>query len=120
VIVVSQAAQWCGVCKSEASKLETQLNGAWGSLNVKFVTLVIENSSGAPATTTTAKQWRDAYGLNSVSVMADPAFTFAHPGSNSLPVHAIIDPRTMKIIDKPEGSDPIDATVKQIAAQNQK
>ncbi len=120
VIVVAQAAQWCGVCKSEASGLESKLSGSWSGLNMKYVELVIETASGTPATTTTAKQWRDAYGLDHAAVMADPDFSFAHSGSNSLPVHAIIDPRTMKIIDKPEGSLPYDSTVQQLAAKNHK
>jgi len=119
VIVLAQSAQWCGVCKSEASTLEHDMVSQYGPEGVKFIELMIETTSGSPATTTTAKQWHDAYGLDHVAVVADPDFTFAHAGSNSLPVHAIIDPRTMKIVDKPEGSDAIDATIDQLAQKNQ-
>jgi hypothetical protein len=118
-ILISQAAQWCGVCKREAGTLEDEIVSRWAPKKVKTLVLVIETSSGAPATTTTARQWRDAYGLHHAAVLSDPDFTFGHPGTNSLPVHAIIDPRTMKVVDKPEGSESVDSVVESLAQKNQ-
>jgi thiol-disulfide isomerase/thioredoxin len=119
-ILVVQAAQWCGVCKSEASHLEANMTGGWMQSGIRAIELIIETSSGAPATTTTAKQWRDAYKLNHVAVLADPKFTFAHSGTNGLPVRTIIDPRTMQIVEKLEGGGPIDAELDALVTKNRK
>jgi thiol-disulfide isomerase/thioredoxin len=117
-IVLSNAAQWCGVCKSEARTLEDDMVKRWGPRGVRFWTLLYEDSSGAPATLATARAWRQAYGLDHVAIAVDPDFTLSHPGTNNLPVHAIVDPRTLEVVAKPEGSVGVDADLDALLRKN--
>lgn len=118
-ILVAVSAQWCGACKTEAKTLEKKLAGGWKADGVRIITLMIQTNSGGKATTETAKQWRDAYKLNNVAVMADPKSSLLFSGSNSLPTNLIIDPRTMTITQKILGSGPeVEEAVDALVAKN--
>lgn len=103
-IIFDVAAQWCAACQSQAANAP-QLFSQYDQLGIHVVTLVVQDASTAPATTTTAEQWKDQYKLTDVTVVADPGFAFAplNETSVSLPVTIIVDPRTMKIMQVTEG-----------------
>lgn len=119
-IVFDESALWCGACQQEASQL-SQYMKTWAPQGVKFVTLIIQNLSGQPANTANAQTWMSQFNLNSVaSVVADPAFSFAHAGNNGLPTNILVDPRTMKIVEIMEGFGGMDPQVSQLALKNKK
>ncbi len=102
-LVVNQSAVWCGVCKTEAKKYNSKMAGGFKQKGIRILSLMIENAYGQPATLKTAQGWKDSYSDGSWAVVADPDFTFSSPGSNSLPTYLIVNPRTMKIIDRRSG-----------------
>jgi thiol-disulfide isomerase/thioredoxin len=117
-IVFDESALWCGACQQEASQLASYMQ-TWGPQGVKFVTLIIQDQAGQPANTSAALTWRNQFNLGSIaSVIADPAFSFAHAGNNGLPTNILVDPRTMKIVGIMEGFGGMDPAVSQLAIKN--
>lgn len=118
-IVFDESALWCGACQQEAQQLPGWMQSPWGPEGVKFVTLIIEDASSNPATTAAALTWRNQFNLGqTVAVVADPAFTFAHSGNNGLPTNILVDPRTMKITKIVEGYGGMDPSVSALAQKN--
>jgi len=103
-LVFDVAAQWCGACQSQAANMNA-LSTQDDALGIHVVTLVVQDSSQAPATTQTAEAWKQQYSLDDITVCADPGFSFAptNTSSVSLPVTLVVDPRTMKIMKVEQG-----------------
>ncbi len=123
-ILFDVSAEWCAACQSQATNTPA-LFTQYDELGIHVVTLVVQDSNSAPATTATASAWKQQYGLTDITVAADPAFSFAPPdeSSVSLPVTIVVDPRTMKIMSENEGyiaAYPLapDATAVAIAKKN--
>lgn len=115
-LLIINSAEWCGVCQEEATDLPSHA-ASFASKGIRVLTLMVENNSGAPATTATATSWRSYFGLEDFATAADPNFTFAGFGSVGLPLQILVDPRTMKIVDRTEGFGDYSA-VTQLASQN--
>jgi hypothetical protein len=116
-IVFDESAVWCGSCQQEAQDLEPQMASTWKAEGVAFVTLMGQDEASNPATTQTAGNWRSAYGLTDVAVVADPNLTFLQ-STGGLPTNVLVDPRTMKIVSSTEGYGGPDPAVDQLAQQN--
>jgi thiol-disulfide isomerase/thioredoxin len=103
-IIFDVSAQWCAACQSQAANTPA-LFTQYDALDIRVVTLVVQDMNQAPATTTTAQQWKQQYGLTDITVAADPTFSFAplDESSVSLPVTIVVDPRTMKIMQVNQG-----------------
>ncbi|MBK9001698.1 MAG: hypothetical protein IPM35_38745 [Myxococcales bacterium] len=119
-LFLSQAALWCGACQTEASALNGHMSGGWTQKGIEVLVLVIEDKLGNPAQLKHAESWKNTFKAQGWSVAADPAFSFQGPGSNGLPLGIIVDPRTMKIVDKSSGYDPYNTTLVQLATKNGK
>lgn len=115
-LLIDSSAVWCGVCQEEAADLPTQ-QASFQQKGIRVLTLMIEDNSGNPATTSTATSWRNNFGLDAYSVCADPNFSFGGNGSVGLPLQIIVDPRTMKIVAREEGFGDY-STVLQLAQKN--
>ena len=76
----------------------------YGPQGIRFLEVVIENLSGGPATQSTIDSWKKMASLN-IDVAADPARNACPKGSIGLPFNALIDAKTMKVIDTWEGAD---------------
>lgn len=116
-ILIISSATWCGVCQDEANDLPS-MAGTFAQNGVKVITLMIEDAYGSPASVGTATEWKDAFGLDSVAVVADPNFSFSGYGSVGLPLQIVVDPRTMEIVARDEGFSGSYATVLGVASQN--
>ena len=116
-ILIDSSAVWCGVCQEEASDLPSQ-ESTFQAKGVRVITLMIEDNSGNPATTNTAKSWRNNFGLDMYAVCADPNFSFGGNGNVGLPLQIIVDPRTMKIVAREEGFGGDYSSVLQLAQKN--
>lgn len=117
-ILVTQSASWCGACKEHAGQLNGLIAGGWAQKGIHALVLVIENSSGAPATLATADSWKTAFQPQGWAVGADPGFSFASFGGTGLPLLIVIDPRTMKVVERREGLYSDHYALEQLAAQN--
>jgi hypothetical protein len=116
-VVLDESAAWCGSCQQEALDLEAQMTSTWKAEGVTFVTLMGQDVSSNPATTQTASDWLNAYGLADVAVVADPTMIFVQP-SGGLPTNVLVDPRTMIIVSSTEGYGGPDPAVDQLAQKN--
>jgi hypothetical protein len=121
-LIVDTSATWCGACQQEAAEFAQKFQGAWGSLGIRVITLMIEDTvQGEPATLDTALNWKKEFNLDS-TVAVDPPFTFAPVANSSvigLPLVVVVDPRTMKMVDVQQGY-PFDETVlSELAKTNQ-
>jgi hypothetical protein len=115
-LLVDHGTYWCSSCQAEAQEWGSVM-GTWGPAGARVMTLLVETSSGGPATVQTAKKWKDAFKLSSIYVAADPSFQLQSPAADAWPYHVIINPRTMKIVDSYTG-DTGDAKVLQLANSN--
>ena len=70
VVLLTIGAQWCGPCQAKASKLEA-LYQRYDPSEFIAIDVLYENTSYEPATSETAEEWVDAYGLT-VPVLIDP------------------------------------------------
>ena len=115
-LLIVNSATWCGACQEEASDLPSHA-ATFAQKGIRILTLMVENANGAPASLSTATSWRDNFGLDAYGTAADPNFSFAGFGSVGLPLQILVDPRTMKIVDRSEGFGGY-AAVTQLADQN--
>ena len=115
-LLIVNSATWCGVCQDEAAEMPSQA-ASFDSKGIRVITLMVQNQSGAPASLATATSWRDYFGLDAFATCADPNFTFGGSGSVGLPLQILVNPRTMKIVDRIEGFGGYNEVL-QLAAQN--
>lgn len=115
-LLIVYGAGWCTACQEEAALLP-DLMQTWGPAGIVVVELLVENSGGSPATTQTAKQWRDTFNLSSSYVAADPSFQLQSSTADSFPYKVLVDPRTMTIVSTDIGGTSDDA-VMQLALKN--
>lgn len=101
LVVISAA--WCGPCQEEAKNMPSY-KAKYGPQGIRFLEVVIENLSGGPATQSTVDSWKKMASLD-IDVVADPAKNACPKGSIGLPFNALIDAKTMKVIDTWEGAD---------------
>jgi thiol-disulfide isomerase/thioredoxin len=112
------SATWCGACQQEAMELPGKM-AVWKGEGIRVVTLMIEQEVGTPATVATAQQWKDAYHLDAIVTLADPAASLLPKvGAIGLPFQIVLDPRTMKITSTQEGYSGDYSAVLSLAAQN--
>lgn len=110
-ILVIVSAEWCGPCKEEAKDLPGFYTSTYKPRGAKFLTAMIENSSGKPADKAVVDRWVKTYGTN-FDIGADPEGQTMLPKTDpkwGIPRNYIIDPRTMKIARVNSGTNP-DAT----------
>jgi hypothetical protein len=120
-ILLIGSSMTCGVCMQEAGQLEahTGPGGDFETNGIKVATLMMAGNTGGPASTSDANAWKTQYGLETSAVVADPGFTFAVGQSVGTPLHVVIDPRTMQIVDRVEGWTGEYSKLLQLAQQNQ-
>jgi hypothetical protein len=120
-LLLIQSALWCGACQAEAEELNAHVAGGWSQQHISVLTLIIEDQVGNPASVSHALAWKNAFDAKGWGVVADPAFTFASGGGNGLPLIIVVDPRSMKVVDKSEGLGPgAYWSLEQLAASNSK
>ena len=117
-ILFLQSAFWCGNCRQEAGELNGRMASGWAAKGVKVITLIIEDQFQFPANLGHAELWKNQYNAQGWSTAADPGFTFASFGSNGLPVHILVNPRDMRIVDKSNGYTPFYPQLDQLLIQN--
>jgi hypothetical protein len=73
-----------------------------------------------PATLRTALNWRNEFKLDSITVAADPDQSLVDTTSDTLglPYNLLIDPRTMKVVDRLEGYSSDHSALESLAETN--
>lgn len=115
-LLIVNSATWCGACQQEANDLPSHA-AVFAQKGIRVLTLMVQNASGQPATLSTATSWRNNFDLQAYATAADPNFSFAGSGNVGLPLQILVDPRTMKIVDRTEGFAGY-STVTQLADKN--
>ena len=97
VVLLTIGAQWCGPCQAKASKLEA-LYQRYEPTEFIAIDVLYENSQYEPATSETAEEWVDAYGLT-VPVLIDPDQTMVMSWvlANAIPSESLMK-RGMEIL----------------------
>jgi hypothetical protein len=99
-ILALEVSVLCEPCREEAKLMRDLLDGPWKEMGVQVVSLIVLDQNGAPATPDVALAWRDEFGLDASAVVADPELSFPpHQSGVVYPGRAVIDPRTMKIVE---------------------
>ena len=116
-VYLTEASFLCAACVGEAKWLRAQLaqGGSWYGLGVEVVQLVWTDVEGAPANIQAAAAWKQAVGAT-WTVVADPDFTLRVQGSNPMPVHILVDPRTMTVVGRGTGFEPTGPDAAQVEA----
>ena len=70
---------------------------------IAWITLMLDDPGEGAATVAGAKIWRDNWGLDSVTVCADPDYSMVPGSSVGTPQLTLVDPRTMRVLDLQEG-----------------
>lgn len=97
VVLLTIGAQWCGPCQAKASKLEA-LYQRYEPSEFIAIDVLYENAQYEPATSETAEEWVDAYGLT-VPVLIDPEQTMVMNWvlANAIPSESLMK-RGMEIL----------------------
>ena len=103
-VMVIVANHDCAKCKQEAEFLQNRM-AAWKSQDrmIKVTTLLIDSKTGGVASWEDALDWKKVYYQVDEAVGSDPLSTFLTEKVLAMPYHAIINPRTMRIIETQEG-----------------
>jgi thiol-disulfide isomerase/thioredoxin len=108
ILMITSSAGWCGPCQEEASHMRA-LAEEWGPKGVRFMTAMMENASGSPASVNYAKTWGTNFDLLT-PVVADPQVILdPYFVDNGIPFNLFIDTTTMKIVSKMSGFDRAEA-----------
>ena len=113
--LLSEIAEWCSVCKSESSALQSIYESKWKALGIAVAQNLIENASHGSPSLATASTWRTTFGAT-WTVAIDPTRIVPAP---TMPTVYVFDPRTMKIerVFRGWGSS-IPTVVESVAARN--
>jgi thiol-disulfide isomerase/thioredoxin len=108
ILLVTNSAGWCGACQEEAAEL-ADFAAKWVPQGVRFLTAMIENGSGSPASVAFAKSWGVNFGLTT-PVVADPDVLLdPYYVDNGIPFNLFIETKTMTIVSKMSGFDSTEA-----------
>lgn len=121
-LLIAVSATWTGTCQEQAKTLTDKMTNEWEALGIRVLTLMIEDADSKPATTDTALQWKQQYGLTSTTVAADPQFFFsqlASGGAIGLPFLVVVDTRTMTLVETQEGYPFDETSLVETAKKNQ-
>jgi hypothetical protein len=116
-LVIEIGATWCPGCNQLAGQLTQLFDDHWKGTAVHELTLLYENGSHQPAAPPDAWAWYAKYDAGHaapVSVVAAPKTALILSGG--IPQTIIIDPRTMKIVQRAAGSLSV-STIDQLAAR---
>jgi thiol-disulfide isomerase/thioredoxin len=119
-VMLIESAEWCGNCQTEASQLNSNMQNKWEAMGIRVLTLMAQKIDSKPADLGTAFTWKSQYNLMSTAVAIDPPISFAPAGGGTigLPLIVVIDPRTMKIVHKQEGTSSTHPELEALAEQN--
>jgi thiol-disulfide isomerase/thioredoxin len=121
-LVIISSAEWCGACMAEAMTLESKIKSKWGADGVQVIELIIEDTQmrrDMASVEAAADRWRAKFSLTDMIVGLDPAFTYAHSGTNGLPLNVLVDPRTMTMVVRQDGAGgTIETKLSSLVAKN--
>src|SRR5262245_36596475 len=99
-------------------------------LGIVWMTLLLDDPNEGPPTELGVTTWKSQFGLSSSFISADPNFSMVVGAQVGTPTFTVIDPRTMTVAFKQDGStgdhcmdvnscsDPAKQQLFQIAQQN--
>lgn len=81
IIVLDFSAEWCYYCHVAASGVEL-IQQSYSGESFTYVTILIEDSNGDPATLDLVKNWADSYGITSAPVLVGNRDMIDQTGEN--------------------------------------
>jgi hypothetical protein len=100
-LYMTVSAPWCPACVAEGRSLPDRYTSEYKAKGARFLTVVVQDESHAPATRSTVDSWIATFHTN-YDIASDGAITTLPTdaqgnGSVALPYNYVIDPRTMKV-----------------------
>jgi thiol-disulfide isomerase/thioredoxin len=93
VLLWSSGAEWCGICKAQAPRLN-QISAEKQSQGLLVFESLHQNAQGGPADAATLSRWKDAFNLT-YELFIEKTPNYAGHADN--PLDLIIDGKTMKV-----------------------
>lgn len=103
-LLFNVAAEWCVGCRIEAEQLPPRYEG-WATRGGYVVSVLIEDTSGNPATRLNLDRWLAAFSINYTTVHDPQMFVTRELGPDTLPLNVLVDLETMEIVDSVIGED---------------
>lgn len=116
-ILLVSSQHGCAPCREEANGFEARM-ASWGRMGIAAAILLLDDDFGGPPTIAAALGWKHEFDLESVGVFIDPAFSLVPGDFVGTPMQTVIDPRTMKVIQRVEGLPGDFATLESLAFDN--
>ena len=108
----------CGLCNEYTHALAERAS-SWQATGIAVILLLLNGLNGNAPTVADALTYREGYGLDWATSVADPSFSMSPSGTESIPQITVIDPRNMKVILREEGYPNVAFTaIESLAAQN--
>jgi hypothetical protein len=92
----------CEPCYLESEALES-LMASWSSMGVVASVMLVDDVDGGPPSPSGALLWKEELGLTRVGVFLDPTFSLVVGASVGTPMQTVVDPRTMRVVQRFEG-----------------
>lgn len=106
LVVRVQGGAWCGPCAWHASHTRELVEGERGA-RVRVLDVILADRQNAPATARDASSWRASLDTTAhVAVVADPGFSMRPLLEGALPIVALVDTRSMKLVSAESNPDP--------------
>jgi len=108
----------CGSCQQESSEMQAKIEQSWASLGIKVLFAIIHDEDDQPAGVDDVLTYKNQYGLDGATLVADPGLSFMSGATISTPHVTIVNPRTMEVTAVEEGYPGPYAAVESLAQQN--
>ncbi len=108
----------CGSCQQESAEMQAKIESSWQALGIKVVVAVIHDENDQPADIDDVLAYKNEYGLDGATLIADPGLSFLGGATIDTPHVTIVNPRTMEVAAVQEGYPGPYAAVESLAQQN--
>lgn len=103
-LLLNVAAEWCVGCRIEAEQLPGRYPN-WSERGGYVLSVLIEDTSGNPATRRNLDRWVANFSLNYATVHDPQMFVTRELGPDTLPLNVLVDLNDMRIVASVIGED---------------
>lgn len=102
LLLINTASVWCGACRSEHEHLPERQT-ALADQGLVILTTLLQDAKRDDASLEDVERWIDNFGTNFPMVVDPEQLLTRYSPAELAPLNLVVDPRTMKILEKYEG-----------------